>query len=135
MLHEIRAAKNGTAQSLLTWNCRKGGLALQVEPAQHGMVQFVAADFEVHLGAIDGASVKILKSHHDFFAPLRFQHQPGCHHHGGLAGHFLPLGLNLRLIEKNDAEIRQLVLLAERRVAHRATSENYEESRSARCVN
>jgi hypothetical protein len=52
---------------LLVWY---GGLAFEVKPTQHGMVQFVAADFEIHLGTIDRAGVKIVESRHDFFAPL-----------------------------------------------------------------
>jgi hypothetical protein len=109
---------------------RASGLPLEVKLAQHGMVQFVPAHFKVHLGTIDGVGTIIIKSHHNFLAPPRFHHEPGSHHHGGLAGDFFPFGLNLRLIEKYDTEMRQLVLLPQRSGTDPAAGDGTEQQRS-----
>lgn len=77
------------------------------------MVQFVAADFEVHLGAVDGAGAKIVEPDDDFFTTPRFHHKSRRHHHSGLAGHFLPLLPDLLLIEKDDSEVRQIMFFSE----------------------
>lgn len=55
---------------------------LEVEAAEHGVVEFVATDFEIHFGAIDRAGAKIVEPDDDFFLTLGFQHQTRRPHDG-----------------------------------------------------
>jgi hypothetical protein len=84
----------------------------KVETPQHGVVQLVPADFEVHFWAIDGPSAKIIEPDDHFFAPVGIQDKTRRHHDGGLTGDFLPLGLDLRRVEKDHPQGRQFILFA-----------------------
>lgn len=83
-----------------------------METAQDGMVQFVAADFEIHLGAIDRAGAIIIESDDRFFPPLSVQYQARRRHDSRLPSDLLILRLNLRPVQKDDAKRRDLVCLA-----------------------
>lgn len=89
---------------------RRPMLRLEVKTAQHGMVEFVPADFEIHFGAIDGPGAKIIEPEDDFFTSMGVQHKARRHHDSGFAGDFLPLGLYLRRVEKDHPQGRQFIL-------------------------
>ena len=55
---------------------------MEVEVAEHGVVEFVATDFEIHFRAVDRLSAKIIESDDNFFPTLCFQCEAGCRHDG-----------------------------------------------------
>lgn len=55
---------------------------MEVEVAEHGVMEFMATDFEIHFRAVDRLGTKIVESDDGLFASLSFQHEAGRHHYG-----------------------------------------------------
>lgn len=94
-----------------------------MELAQHGVVQFMAADFEIHLRTIDGTRAEVIEPEHNFLPPLRFESEARRHHEGRFSGDLLPLGPYLWRIKKDDSERGQLVFFTGWRLARHTTGE------------
>ncbi len=104
---------------------------VEMELAQHGVMQFVAADFEIHFGTIDGTRAEIIKPQNDFFPSLCFEGEARRHHQGGFAGDLLPLGPYLRRIEKDNPERGQFVFFNGGRLTRHTTGEDQQNNPAA----